>query len=128
MHDNGPGELNDARAALLWLRQRYPNLPHAVAGFSFGARIAARLACQTAAARLIAAGFPARRGDFDFLRPCAAPKWFIQSTHDEHGPREEIEAMFETMAPPKHLEWIEADHFFLDALDAFEAAIVRLKG
>src|SRR5262245_45790678 len=61
VHDRGPGELEDARVALEWLRARYPGLPYAVAGFSFGARIAARLACQTASSRLIAVGFPTRR-------------------------------------------------------------------
>ncbi len=32
------GEIEDARAALAWLRERYPELPFALAGFSFEAR------------------------------------------------------------------------------------------
>src|SRR3981189_1688751 len=35
-HGNLEGEIEDARAALAWLRGRYPDLPHALAGFSFG--------------------------------------------------------------------------------------------
>jgi uncharacterized protein len=47
---HGEGELEDARAALLYLRRQYPDLPFTLAGFSFGARIALRLACPVAQA------------------------------------------------------------------------------
>src|SRR5437588_3342483 len=39
VHDEGPGELEDARTALEFLRERYPELPFSIAGFSFGSRI-----------------------------------------------------------------------------------------
>ena len=39
---HGEGELEDARAALAYLRGRYPGLPFTLAGFSFGSRIALR--------------------------------------------------------------------------------------
>src|ERR1700689_4504953 len=42
---HGEGELEDARAALVWLRGRFPDLPVTLAGFSFGSRIVLRLAC-----------------------------------------------------------------------------------
>src|ERR1700722_4769606 len=45
-YDHGEGELKDARAALAYLRERYPDLPFTLAGFSFGSRIALRLACE----------------------------------------------------------------------------------
>src|SRR5437588_1356634 len=38
-HDQGVGEMEDARAALAILRDRYPELPYSMAGFSFGSRI-----------------------------------------------------------------------------------------
>src|SRR5580698_4577041 len=34
VHDRGEGEVEDARAALEFLRQRYPELPYSMAGFS----------------------------------------------------------------------------------------------
>src|SRR6185369_10109264 len=37
-HGNLTGEIEDARTSLAWLRERYPALPYALAGFSFGAR------------------------------------------------------------------------------------------
>src|SRR5579863_3562515 len=60
----GEGELDDARAALAYLRARYPNVPFTLAGFSFGSRIVLRLACADIegpmARRVIAVGLPDR--------------------------------------------------------------------
>jgi len=127
-HDQGIGEVEDARAALAFLRERYPALPYSMAGFSFGSRVITMLGCDLRdAVRLIAVGFPTRRGTFDYLAHCAVPKYFVQSTNDEHGPRNELEAVFEWMAEPKYLEFIEAgDHFFTGALEQLEDAVRSL--
>src|SRR5438105_11708008 len=45
---HGEGELEDARVAVDALRNRYPELPLTLAGFSFGSRIALRLGCNPA--------------------------------------------------------------------------------
>lgn len=125
LHDQGRGEVEDARACLDWLRTRYPGLPYLLAGFSFGSRVILRLGCGARGARaLIAAGFPTTREPLEFLAVCATPKIFVQSTQDEHGPRGELEALFAEMAEPKRLEFVPAaDHFFKDALDEFEQRI-----
>ena len=135
-HAGGPGEEEDARAALGWLRARYPALPFSLTGFSFGARIVLRLGCQTSgetpgeaggAARVIAAGLPTGQPVFDYLATCTVPKILIQSTNDQYGPRNELEAVFAGMAEPKRLLWIEsADHFFADGLDDLERTIFEL--
>ena len=116
------GEIEDARAALAWLRDRYPALPFALAGFSFGSRVITRLGCDLEAARFAAGrGFPTDYGSPDYLETCRAPKIFIQSTHDQYGPRVEMEALYERLAEPKRLIWIEAaDHFFAGALEELE--------
>jgi uncharacterized protein len=134
VHDQGVGEVEDARAALEFLRERYPGMPYSLAGFSFGARIIMKLGCSLALEtsaprprRLIAAGFPTHAGRFEYLASCAVPKYFIQSTIDEHGPKEELQSAFVTFAEPKGLEFIEAgDHFFAGALEKFEDAVARL--
>jgi alpha/beta superfamily hydrolase len=119
------GEIEDARAALAWLRERYPALPYALAGFSFGSRVITRLGCEAPGARfLMAAGFPTRLGSPDYLESCAASKIFIQSTNDQFGPRPELEAMYQRFAAPKQLHWIESsDHFFAGALDDLEERV-----
>ena len=62
-----------------------------------------RLGCAAEGARfLMAAGFPTRWGPPDYLENCTAPKIFIQSTHDQYGPRAELEAMYERFAAPSN--------------------------
>jgi alpha/beta superfamily hydrolase len=126
-HGHFVGEVEDARTALAWLRARYPDLPFALAGFSFGARAITRIGCPAAGARwMIAAGFATVMGPAEHLETCTVPKSFILSTHDQYAPRADFEAMYEAWAEPKRLEWIAAaDHFFAGALDAFEEAVAR---
>jgi alpha/beta superfamily hydrolase len=132
VHDEGTGELEDARTALTFLRERYPELPYSLAGFSFGSRIALRLGCTLAEPRprrLIAVGFATSLGNFDYLDSCGLPKYFVHSTNDIYGPREDLERAFDKFAEPKRLQFIEAaDHFFAGSLDALESAIVGLAG
>lgn len=127
--DNGRGETEDARAALEWLRAQYPNLPFSLAGFSFGSRIALKLACTLPGARrVVAVGFPTTYPDHrDVLLGCTVPKVFIHSTNDEFGPKLDLESLFaEAVLPPKQLVFIPAeDHFFKGSLDAFEEAVIQ---
>jgi uncharacterized protein len=117
---DGEGELEDARAALNYMRARYPDLPFTVAGFSFGSRIALRLGCGIAR-RVIAVGFPAAYKDKASLDTCTTPRIFIQSTHDQFGSVEQIESIVAALPEPKKLYLIEAqDHFFVGALEALE--------
>jgi uncharacterized protein len=129
-HDNGRGEVEDARAALDFLRGRYPELPYALAGFSFGARVILRLGCslgEPRPERLIAAGLPISAGHFDYFKDCTVPRYFVQSTQDEYGPKEVLETAFQTFAEPKRLDFIEAqNHFFSGALPALEDLIAAL--
>jgi uncharacterized protein len=126
-HGHLEGEIEDARAALAWLRARYPELPYALAGFSFGSRVITRLGCELGdAAFLMAAGFPTRWGPPEHLENCGVAKVFIQSTNDQYGPRTELEAMYQTFGGPKELHWVEAaDHFFAGALDVLEEEVFR---
>jgi alpha/beta superfamily hydrolase len=128
VYDGGRGEADDARAALTWLREEYPQLPFTLAGFSFGSRIVLKLGCQTQdARRIVAVGFPTVYIDRSYLLGCTVPRIFVHSTNDEHGPRADFENMYAELAPPKELHWVEAeDHFFKGALDAFEQVIISL--
>lgn len=129
-HDNGRGEMDDAWAALQFLRGRYPTLPYSMAGFSFGSRITLKLGCSAPPprpVRLIPVGFPTTPGHFDDFKECNLPKYFVHSTNDQFGPRDVLEQAFETFAEPKSLQFIEArDHFFAGALDELESAIAAL--
>jgi alpha/beta superfamily hydrolase len=128
VYDQGEGELEDTRVCLEYLRARYPDLPFTLAGFSFGSRIALRLGCGGAGARrVIAVGFPTIYYDRGYLNDCTVPRVFVQSTHDEFGPVDQIRPFVETLPEPKRLVLVEAqDHFFAGALDALEQEIAGL--
>ncbi|MBV9269080.1 MAG: alpha/beta hydrolase [Acidobacteriaceae bacterium] len=125
---NWQGEAEDARAALTELRHRYPALPVLLAGFSFGSRIALKLAVdEPGVSRTIAVGFPTRYPNREYVHCVRGPKYFVQSTHDQFGPRDEFAPFFDSLPPPKHLDWVEAcDHFFNDNLGGFEHVIERI--
>jgi hypothetical protein len=127
-YGHGEAELDDARAALAYLRSRYPELPVTLAGFSFGSRIVLRLGCEADAGkarRVIAVGFPAAyRPD---VKQCGTPLVFVQSTHDQYGSVADIEGLFGTLSEPKQLVLVEAeDHFFAGGLDRLEEAVTEL--
>jgi uncharacterized protein len=130
-HAHMVGEVEDARAALDWLRAHYPGLEFALAGFSFGSRVITRLGCELdAAAFLMAAGFPTRiQGAAEYLENCHRPKIFLQSTNDQFGPRTEFEDAYAKFGEPKRLIWIEsADHFFAGALEELEQRVREAAG
>ncbi len=127
-YDGGHGEAEDARTALAELRARYSGLPTILSGFSFGSRIALRLAAeQRDLAYVVAAGFPTTIPGQDYVHQVTIPKFFVHSTNDVFGPSQDFSAFYETLREPKHLTWIEAaDHFFKDGLDEFEKAVMQI--
>lgn len=127
VYDHGAGETEDARTCLEWLRTRYAHLPAMIAGFSFGSRIALRIGAQRPdLKKVIAAGFPTVYKDRSYLDPCLVPRTFIHSTNDEFGPVDELRAVVAELSGPPELVFIESkDHFFADALDAFEDAVIQ---
>ncbi len=127
-YGHGVGETEDARSALQWLRERYPEIPYSLAGFSFGSRVVLTLGCTLPdVRRVLAVGFPTTYRNRDFLVGCHVPKVFVQSTRDEHGPQADLQAVVDGLPEPKELHWVEAtDHFFKDALDEFEKLIVQV--
>jgi alpha/beta superfamily hydrolase len=123
-HAQGIGEQDDLRAALDYMTARYPQLPLVAGGFSFGTRVALRVSCgNPRIERLICSGTPVSMGDWDFLEHCSLAKFFLQSTNDQYGSRERLQALFDRAAGPKQLTWIDStDHFFSGGLDHLEEA------
>ncbi len=128
VYAEGIGETEDARVGLRELESRYPELPLLAAGFSFGSRVALRLAAaEPGVGRVIAVGFPTRIAERDFVYQVTVPKYFVQSTLDAYGPAVEMNEFYGTLPEPKQLEWVPAgDHFFRDALDEYQAVIERI--
>ncbi|MFZ0808364.1 MAG: alpha/beta fold hydrolase [Candidatus Sulfotelmatobacter sp.] len=133
-HDHGVGEIEDVKAALNWLEAEF-HLPLVFAGFSFGAAVGLRAACDDTRVRaLIGIGTPVapvaadseepRVYTFDFLHDCTRPKLFVSGARDQFGPRAKLEALVASVPEPKKLVIIEgADHFFEGRLRELREAI-----
>ena len=81
----------------------------------------------TAVARVIAAGFSTAGRAPQWLLDSAPQRCFVQSTHDQYGPREKFEQLFNALPEPKRIVWIEARaHFFAGGLDELEEAVAGL--
>jgi uncharacterized protein len=138
-HDHGAGEVDDVRAALNWLNEKY-HLPLMLAGFSFGAAVGLRAACPDDRVKaVISLGTPVapvaahsevpRAYSFNFLRDCRKPKLFVSGSRDQFGPRAKLEAAVAAAAQPKKLVIIEsADHFFEGKLHELRQAIQEWLG
>jgi hypothetical protein len=121
LYDQGRGEIDDARAALAWLKREF-DLPIIFAGFSFGAATGLRAACPDPNVKaLISIGAPVqaegRLYSYSFLRDCAQPKLFVSGDRDEYGPHQALEELVAQAAEPKELVFVPGDHFFAGHLD-----------
>lgn len=124
-YDEGRGEMDDARYALEYLTRRYPGLRVIMAGFSFGAWIALRVAASDDRVQaMIGLGVPARMFDGDSLKDSHKQKLFIHGTNDELAPYDLIVKWFEQVPAPKSLVAVEgADHFFQGQIEEVQAII-----
>ena len=118
-HDEGHGEQDDLRAAVQHLRTALGPRSVAVAGYSFGASIAARVALRDGAAglALIAPALAIRGldqlGDLDKLD---TPILIAAGTNDSYCPAEAL-ATLAARVPRAVVRTIEgADHFFFGKL------------
>ncbi len=127
-HDNGHGEIDDARAALDWLDAQF-HLPIIFCGFSFGAATGLRAACNDdRVVGLISLGTPVavegRHYTYGFLKECAKPKLLISGSRDQYSPADELRQVFASLTEPKELVLVEgADHFFEGQLPVMQSAI-----
>ena len=129
-HDLGAGELEDARAALDFMRVRYPDARRWLAGFSFGSWVAARLAAgETDIERLILIAPPVRTQDFSAMRTAPVPKHVFHGSADDVAAIADLEAEFPRWAEPKTLRRIEgASHFFDKKLADLSKALEEVLG
>jgi len=128
-HDHGIGEADDVRTALDWVDREF-QLPMVFAGFSFGAAVGLRAACDDSRVKAaIGLGLPVapidgRAYDFSFLSSCMKPKLFVSGDRDQFGTPAQLEKVIETVADPKKLILIPgADHFFEGRLSEMREAV-----
>ncbi|MDX2354593.1 alpha/beta hydrolase [Stutzerimonas xanthomarina] len=116
-HDMNMGEVEDAEAALVWLRSQYPELPLTLLGFSFGGFVAAALAGRIEARgesleRLfMVAPAVSRLSNLPLAERCALT--IIQPDDDEVIDPATVHAFSaELQRPHELLKVAECGHFF----------------
>jgi uncharacterized protein len=128
--DNGAGEMDDFRAALDFVHDRYPGVPLWAAGMSFGAWIALDVgAGDSRVSALVGIAPPVSRYDFEPVRESGKPKFFVQGERDELCPLKDMQAFYARAADPKELVVVDAaDHLFDGKLGELAEAIEDLLG
>ena len=123
---NGPGEMDDFRAAIDVMAARYPGAPIWAAGMSFGSWIALTVGAEDSrVSTLIGIALPVSRYDFEPVARSAKAKFFVHGERDNVCPLKEVRAFYARAAEPKELAVIDgADHLFDgkvgDVADAIE--------
>jgi hypothetical protein len=108
VHDEGRGETDDMLAVLTYARQRFGDIPVALAGFSFGAFVQTRVATRIAPERMVLVGTSVNRSAAETV---PADTILIHGQLDETVPLAEVMAW----ALPQELPVVVipgADHFF----------------
>jgi alpha/beta superfamily hydrolase len=124
--DNGPGELDDFRAALAYAAGRYPGAPLWAAGMSFGSWVALATGVEDPrVTTLIGIATPVTRYDFGAVETTRKPKFLVHGERDDICPLKAIREFYGRAAEPKELAIIDgADHLFEgkvgDVADALE--------
>jgi alpha/beta superfamily hydrolase len=112
--DNGPGEMEDFRAAVDYAAHRYPGAELWAAGMSFGAWVALRAGARDQrVSALLGIAPPLAMYDFSELRESTKPKFFIQGERDEICPLRQMREFYAQLREPRELVVIDAaDHLF----------------
>jgi hypothetical protein len=123
--DEGIGEKGDVRAAINWLEDRYPELPLALIGFSFGSWVGLQVGCEDERIQaMVGLGLPLNVYDFDFLMENSKPTLFIVGTKDEFCASERLDRFEQRLPRASSLRRIDgADHFFREDLEQVQVFI-----
>ncbi len=112
-YDDGIGELDDALAALRWMRAEVTAGPTWLAGFSFGAAIALRAAIERPVDGLVTVAPAVSRFASGLTRQPECPWLIVHGDQDEVVNVEETISWFNELLPGPELAVIpEAEHFF----------------
>jgi len=130
--DNGVGEVDDFRAALNELHDRYPDLPLWAAGFSFGAWVAMETgATDPRVSALIGIAPPVAGHGLRFVDTLdtAKPKFLVQGDLDTLCLLKDLRAFYAQLHEPKDLIVIDgADHLFEGRTEELGIALEDLLG
>lgn len=125
VHDAGRGERDDVAAAMGFLRSTLgPGARIALAGYSFGAAIAAACARpDLAGLALVAPPFRSQEPPGALVGGLAAPVLLLAGAEDEYCPRAALERLAQALPKAEVRVLAGVDHFFTNGLDRVAAAV-----
>ncbi len=112
--DGGRGEQDDFRAAVDFMRARYPGTEIWAAGASFGSYVALTAgAADERVCALIAIAPPVDRYDFSAVKASTKPKFIVHGEEDELIPLAAVREFYAQLPEPRELVVIDrANHLF----------------
>lgn len=127
IYDDGAGETEDALSALTWMRERWPDSPVCLAGFSFGAWIALKVATRTPDVRqLVTVAPPVERIATDVHEYPSCPWLIIQGSDDELVDCDAVISWVNQLPPGPELAVLDGvDHFFHARLNDLKHTILE---
>jgi alpha/beta superfamily hydrolase len=127
---NGPGEIEDFRAALDFMHDRYPSARMWAGGMSFGSYVGMTAgAADPRVSTLIGIALPVTRYDFAPVATSTKAKFFIHGERDEICPVREVRQFYARCEEPKELVVIDAaDHLFDGKVGEVADAVEDLLG
>jgi len=127
--DQGNGESADLEAVVEFFRARHPQAPIWLAGFSFGAYVAARAHNAVRAERLLLVAPPVTMFDFKPLPPVNIPWMVVQGGQDEIITPQAVSAWVSSQRPRPDYRWMaDADHFFHGRLNRLRDEVMAAWG
>ena len=125
-YDNGVGELDDALAAIDFMRARHGSYPLWLTGFSFGAAIAVRAAVAAHVDGLVSVAPAISRFAAGLESQPDCPWLIIQGDEDELVDIEETVAWVDSLEPGPELLIINGgEHFFHGRLVELRGAVME---
>ena len=123
--DQGVGETADAEAVASWGAQRWPGLGLVIAGFSFGAYVALRLAQRRVPRHLITIAPAIQRFDMSSMAIPPCPWLVVQGDADEIVDPKAVIDWVNTLYPmPRLVVLPGVGHFFHGRLQELRDAVI----
>ncbi len=124
-YDGGPGEIDDALAAIAWARARWNCDTLWLAGFSFGSAVALQACASAAPAALVTVAPPVGRLLVDPVARADCPWLVVQGDRDDLVDFATVQAWVAAYVPPPDFAAMRgAEHFFHGRLGELRAVVI----
>jgi uncharacterized protein len=126
VYDGGPGEVQDALAAIAWARARWRCEALWLAGFSFGSAVALQSCAVARPAALVTVAPPVGRLLVDPVAGPDCPWLVVQGDRDELVDFESVKTWIAGYAPPPAFAPMAgAEHFFHGRLGELRSVVIE---